>query len=98
MDNIPLFGDRKNGRAQIEYPHPLLEGILAETYGIFVYQEQVMQAVQILAGYHSAARTCCAGRWARRSSRRWTPNVRPSSRAAPLTTTSRPPRRTSCST
>jgi DNA polymerase-3 subunit alpha len=51
MDNIPLFGDRKNGRAQIEYPHPLLETILAETYGIFVYQEQVMQAAQILAGY-----------------------------------------------
>jgi DNA polymerase III subunit alpha len=35
----------------IEYPHPKLEGILAETYGIFVYQEQVMQAAQILAGY-----------------------------------------------
>jgi DNA polymerase-3 subunit alpha len=51
MDNIPLFGDRKNGRVPIEYPHPLLEGILAETYGIFVYQEQVMQAAQILAGY-----------------------------------------------
>ncbi|WP_380874917.1 DNA-directed DNA polymerase [Sphingomonas sp. DBB INV C78] len=51
MDNIPLFGDRKNGRAEIEYPHPLLEGILKETYGIFVYQEQVMQAAQILAGY-----------------------------------------------
>ena len=51
MDNIPLFGDRKNGRAAIEYPHSLLEGILAETYGIFVYQEQVMQAAQILAGY-----------------------------------------------
>jgi DNA polymerase-3 subunit alpha len=51
MDNIPLFGDRKNGRAKVEYPHPLLETILAETYGIFVYQEQVMQAAQILAGY-----------------------------------------------
>jgi DNA polymerase-3 subunit alpha len=51
MDNIGMFGDRKNGRAPIEYPHPLLEGILAETYGIFVYQEQVMQAAQILAGY-----------------------------------------------
>jgi DNA polymerase-3 subunit alpha len=51
MDNIPMFGDRKNGRAPIEYPHPLLEGILAETYGIFVYQEQVMQAAQVLAGY-----------------------------------------------
>lgn len=51
MDNIGLFGDRKNGRVAIEYPHPLLETILAETYGIFVYQEQVMQAAQILAGY-----------------------------------------------
>jgi DNA polymerase-3 subunit alpha len=51
MDNIPLFGDRKNGRVAIDYPHPLLEGILAETYGIFIYQEQVMQAAQLLAGY-----------------------------------------------
>ncbi len=51
MDNIPLFGDRKNGRVKIEYPHALLETILGETYGVFVYQEQVMQAAQILAGY-----------------------------------------------
>ncbi|WP_423142805.1 DNA polymerase III subunit alpha [Parablastomonas sp. CN1-191] len=51
MDNIPLFGQRKNGQAAIEYPHPKLAGILGETYGIFVYQEQVMQAAQILAGY-----------------------------------------------
>jgi DNA polymerase-3 subunit alpha len=51
MDNIPLFGDRKNGRAAIEYPHGMLEEVLKETYGIFVYQEQVMQAAQVLAGY-----------------------------------------------
>ncbi|MXP14280.1 DNA polymerase III subunit alpha [Altererythrobacter confluentis] len=51
MDNIPLFGKRKNGEAEIAYPHEKLEGILSETYGIFVYQEQVMQAAQILAGY-----------------------------------------------
>lgn len=51
MDNIPLFGDRKNGRVEIAYPHPLLQDILKETYGIFVYQEQVMQAAQIIAGY-----------------------------------------------
>jgi DNA polymerase-3 subunit alpha len=51
MDNIPLFGKRKAGVEPIEYPHPKLEGILAETYGIFVYQEQGMQAAQILAGY-----------------------------------------------
>jgi DNA polymerase-3 subunit alpha len=51
MDNIPAFGRRKNGQETIVYPHPLLEGILGETYGIFVYQEQVMQAAQVLAGY-----------------------------------------------
>ena len=51
MDNIPLFGRRKNGAEAIEYPHPKLEQILAETYGVFVYQEQVMQAAQVLAGY-----------------------------------------------
>ena len=51
MDNIPLFGDRKNGRVALAYPHPMLEEVLAETYGIFVYQEQVMQAAQVLAGY-----------------------------------------------
>jgi DNA polymerase-3 subunit alpha len=51
MDNIPMFGRRKNGSEEIEYPHILLKPILEETYGIFVYQEQVMQAAQILAGY-----------------------------------------------
>ncbi|WP_443026290.1 helix-hairpin-helix domain-containing protein, partial [Sphingomonas sp. CCH5-D11] len=48
---IPSFGRRKQGTEAIDYPHPLLEPILAETYGIFVYQEQVMQAAQVLAGY-----------------------------------------------
>ncbi len=51
MDNIPLFGRRKNGQEPIAYPHALLEGTLAETYGVFVYQEQVMQAAQVLAGF-----------------------------------------------
>ncbi|MEQ1509424.1 MAG: DNA polymerase III subunit alpha, partial [Sphingopyxis sp.] len=51
MGNIPSFGARKNGREAIVWPHPLLEPVLSETYGIFVYQEQVMQAAQILAGY-----------------------------------------------
>src|SRR3546814_9122402 len=46
IDNIPMFGRRKNGTEAIEYPHELLSGILSETYGIFVYQEQVMQAAQ----------------------------------------------------
>jgi DNA polymerase-3 subunit alpha len=51
MDNIPMFGARKNGREPIEYPHPLLEEVLRETYGIFVYQEQVMEAAKVLAGF-----------------------------------------------
>ena len=51
MDNIPSFGARKNGREEIVWPHELLAPILSETYGIFVYQEQVMQAAQVLAGY-----------------------------------------------
>ncbi len=51
MENIPSFCARKNGKEPIEYPHPLLETVLGETYGIFVYQEQVMQAAQILGGY-----------------------------------------------
>ena len=51
MDNIPMFGARKNGLEDIEYPHPDLEPILKETYGIFVYQEQVMEAAKTLAGY-----------------------------------------------
>jgi DNA polymerase III subunit alpha len=55
MENIPMFCRRKNGQEPIEYPHPLLEGLLAETYGIFVYQEQVMQAAQVLAGYSLGA-------------------------------------------
>ena len=51
MDNIPMFGARKNGREEIVYPHAMLENVLKETYGIFVYQEQVMEAAQVLAGY-----------------------------------------------
>jgi DNA polymerase-3 subunit alpha len=51
MDNIDSFCDGKAGRKPIQYPHPWLEPVLAETYGIIVYQEQVMQIAQILAGY-----------------------------------------------
>ena len=51
MENIPSFCARKHGREPISYPHPLLEKVLSETYGIFVYQEQVMQAAQYMGGY-----------------------------------------------
>jgi DNA polymerase-3 subunit alpha len=51
MDNIPDFIDRKHGRKQIEYLHPKMENSLDKTYGIIVYQEQVMQLVRDLAGF-----------------------------------------------
>jgi len=51
MDMIPSFINRKHGKEQIEYDHPWMQTILAETYGIMVYQEQVMQIAQTLAGY-----------------------------------------------
>jgi DNA polymerase-3 subunit alpha len=51
MDLIPTFVARKNGREAVEYPHPLVAEMLSETYGIMVYQEQVMQTAQILGGY-----------------------------------------------
>ena len=48
---IPNFINRKHGKEEVEYPHELLEPILKNTYGIMVYQEQIMQAAQILGGY-----------------------------------------------
>src|SRR5881397_1446032 len=51
MELIPEFIRRRHGEVKIEYEHPLLEPICRETYGIMVYQEQVMQAAQVLAGY-----------------------------------------------
>ena len=51
MDNIPSFCNRKHGREKIDYMHPLLKDVLKETYGIIVYQEQVMQIAQMLSNY-----------------------------------------------
>ncbi len=51
MDNIPSYINRKHGKEEIDYVHPLLETVLKETYGIIVYQEQVMEIAQILANY-----------------------------------------------
>ena len=51
MDLIPTFCARKHGREEVEYPHPLMREVLEETYGIMVYQEQVMQVAQIVGGY-----------------------------------------------
>ena len=51
MDNIPSFCNRKHGREEIDYIHPILKEVLKETYGIIVYQEQVMEIAQVLSNY-----------------------------------------------
>jgi len=51
MQFIPNFIARKHGKEPIEYPHPLLETILKSTYGIMIYQEQIIQTAQVMAGY-----------------------------------------------
>ena len=83
-DSHNKYARRKTGREPVEAIHPELaeplEDILGETYGLIVYQEQVMAIAQKLAGYSPRARpTSCAARWARRRRRSWTS----SSRASP---------------
>ncbi|HLP98837.1 MAG TPA: DNA polymerase III subunit alpha [Sideroxyarcus sp.] len=51
MDFIPDYINRKHGKEQVIIPHPCLEKVVGSTYGIMVYQEQVMQAAQVVAGY-----------------------------------------------
>jgi DNA polymerase-3 subunit alpha len=51
MDNIPTYINRKHGEEPVEYLHPMLEGILKETYGVIIYQEQVIQIAQVMGGY-----------------------------------------------
>jgi DNA polymerase III subunit alpha len=51
MDNIPTYIACKHGKQEVDYLHPLLENTLKTTYGVIIYQEQVMEIAQILAGY-----------------------------------------------
>ena len=51
MANIPTYCARKHGDEEPDYPHPMLEPILKETFGVIIYQEQVMQIAQAMAGY-----------------------------------------------
>lgn len=51
MESIPLYAQRKAGQAPVTYEHPILEPILKETYGIIVYQEQIMQIASKMAGF-----------------------------------------------
>jgi len=71
MDLIPSFVARKHGREDITYPDPRVESILKETYGIMVYQEQVMQMAQIVGGYSLGGADLLRRAMARRSPRKW---------------------------
>jgi DNA polymerase-3 subunit alpha len=51
MDNIPTYINRKHGEEPVDCLHPMLEPILKETYGVIIYQEQVMQIAQVMAGF-----------------------------------------------
>jgi len=51
MDNIPTYINRKHNEEPVDYLHPMLEGILKETYGVIIYQEQVIQIAQVMGGY-----------------------------------------------
>ena len=51
MDNIPTYIARKHGKEEIEYIHPKLQDTLKETFGVVIYQEQVMEIARVLAGY-----------------------------------------------
>lgn len=51
MENIPTYLDRRFGREQVSYPHPILEDVLSSTSGIIIYQEQIIQIASLFAGY-----------------------------------------------
>nr|VXZ88368.1 DNA polymerase III subunit alpha [Klebsiella pneumoniae] len=69
---VDNFIDRKHGREEISYPdvqwqHESLKPVLEPTYGIILYQEQVMQIARCCPDIPSAARTCCVVRWVRKA-------------------------------
>ena len=77
------FIERKWGRRAVTYDLPVLKDLLEETYGVIVYQEQVMQISSVVAGYSlGGASICCGARWARRRRKRWRSIATSSSKAA----------------
>ena len=93
---IDDFIERKHGRKEVDYDLPELKEILEETYGVIVYQEQVMQIANRSPATRSATPTCCAAPWARRRPRRWRSSGSASSRAPrPTAIRRRRPKRSS---
>ena len=64
------FIANKHG-AEIKYEHPLLEGILAETNGLILYQEQVMEIARTLGNYSLETQICLGEQWERKSKKKW---------------------------
>lgn len=81
MELIPTYIARKQGKEVPEYPDPRVKAILEETYGIMVYQEQVMQTAQILGGYSLGGADLLRRAMGKKKKRRWTPSARSSARA-----------------
>lgn len=75
MDLIPDFCRRKHGLQRVEYPHPATEPILRETYGIMVYQEQVMQIAQVVAGYSLGGADLLRRAMGKKKKRKWMRSV-----------------------
>ena len=98
MELIPEYVKAKKGITPIKYLHPLLEDICADTYGVMIYQEQVMAAASKLAGYRLRKPIFSAAPWARKTRRRWLKNAETSSRAARARTKSLRKKRTPFST
>ena len=72
---------RKHGKEKIKYLHPLLDTILKDTYGVIVYQEQVMQIAQVLAAIPWATPISCGGPWVKKIPKKWRPSASASSTA-----------------
>jgi len=72
---VKISINRKHGRAKADYFHPELEVSLKPTYGVIVYQEQVMQIAQIIGGYSLGAQTSCGVRWAKKTLKKWPSNA-----------------------
>ena len=66
MSNIPIYNDCKNGIKEPDYIHPTLKEILKPTYGIIIYQEQVMQIAQTLAGFTAGEADILEELWKKR--------------------------------
>ncbi len=97
MENIPTFCARKHGKEEVSYPHPLLETVLGETYGVMVYQEQVMQAAQVLGGYSLGGADLLRRAMGKKKVKRWPRTARSSATGRPRST-SAPLWPTKCST